>query len=119
MEWQWLSSIIKFCKVLGSYIVAVARLVVWTCVFFFSGLQRTLFMKSEVVGVDFKVLPLRCCREEYNDKLSYIDKLYVENPDLIEAEDDGILFDDIMLEELEEDDNLEDDRFEDNGEEDK
>ena len=112
MEWQWLSSFIKFCKVFGSYIVAVARLLVWTCIFFFSGLQRTLFMKSEIVGVDFKVAPLRCCMEEYDDKLAYLDKLCIENPDLMGI-DDSASFDDIMLEDEE---NI-DDRFDDNGEE--
>lgn len=98
MEWQWLSSFIKFCKVVWSYIVALARLLVWTCIFFFSGLQRTLFMRSEVVGVDFKVSPLRCCMEEYDDKLAYLDKLCIENPDLMGITDDQIPFDDLLLE---------------------
>ncbi len=109
MEWQWFSPIIKFCKVVWSYVVALARLIVWTCIFFFSGLQRTLFMQSEVVGVDFKVMPLRCYREEYDDKLAYLDKLCIENPDLVGIEDDQIPFDDIMLEE-------DDNNSEDNGE---
>ena len=115
MEWQWLNPIIKFFKAVGSYLIALARLIIWTCIFFFSGLQRTLFMKSEVVGVDFKVMPLRCHREEYDDKLAYLDKLCIENPDLIGMEDDEIPFDDIMLEE---ENNTDDDKFEDNGEND-
>ena len=105
MECLW-SNIVKFCKVVWSYFVALARLVVWTIILFFSGLQRTLFMKSEVVGVDFRVIPLRCYREDFDEKLSYLDKLCIENPDLIGMEDDEIPFDDI----------IEDD--EDNGEED-
>lgn len=111
MEWQWLSSFVKFFKVVWSYVVALARLFVWTFIFFFSGLQRTLFMKSEVVGVDFKVMPLRCCQEEYDDKLAYLDKLCIENPDLMGIEDNAS-FDDIMLD----DEDNPDDRFEDNGE---
>ena len=89
MECLW-SNIVKFCKVVWSYFVALARLVVWTAVFFFSGLQRTLFMRSEIVGVDFRVMPLRCDVEDVNNKLSYLDKLCIENPDLIGMEDDEI-----------------------------
>jgi len=108
MECLW-SKVVRFFKEIGSYIIAFARLLIWTAIFFFSGLQRTLFMKSEVVGVDFKVLPLRCYREEYDDKLAYLDKLCIENPDLIGMEDDEIPFDDIMAEdENETDDNGED-----------
>ena len=114
MECQWLSGIIKFLKVLWSYIVAIARLMIWTLILFFSGLQRTLFMKSEVVGVDFKVIPLRCYREELDDKLAYLDKLCIENPDLIGMEDDEIPFDEIMTED--EENGMEDDRFKDDGE---
>ena len=87
MECLWFN-VVKFCKVLWSYTIAVARLLVWTLVFFFSGLQRTLFMKSEVVGVDFKVLPLRCYMEEADDKLAYLDKLCMENPELVDIIDE-------------------------------
>lgn len=103
MEWQWFNSFGKFCKVLWSYIVALARLFVWTVIFFFSGLQRTLFMRSEVAGVDFKIIPLKCDRDEYDDKLAYLDKLCIENPDLAGI-DDETPFDDIMLEDIERED---------------
>ena len=112
MECLW-SNIVKFFKVLWSYIVAVARLVIWVFIFFFTGLQRTLFTKSEVVGVDFKIMPLRCYREELDDKLAYLDKLCIENPDLIGMEDDEIPFDDIVGE-----DEIDFREDEDNGEED-
>lgn len=84
MEWLW-SKLEGFFKVFSSYIVALARLVVWTIIFFFTGLQRTLFMRSEVVSVEFKVTPLRCDMEEADNNLAYIDKLCLENPDLVEA----------------------------------
>ena len=109
MEWLW-SKVIRFFKVLWSYIVAVSRLIIWTIILFFTGLQRTLFMRSEIVGVEFKVIPLMCDREEFDDKLAYLDKLCIENPDLMGIEDD-IPFDDLMMDE-DEDDN----RPEDNGE---
>lgn len=109
MEWLW-SKVIRFFKVLWSYVVAVLRLIIWTIILFFTGLQRTLFMRSEIVGVEFKVIPLMCDREEFDDKLAYLDKLCIENPDLMGIEDD-VPFDDLMMDE-DEDDN----RPEDNGE---
>ena len=87
MECLW-SKTEDFLKVLWSYTVALARLIVWTIVFFFSGLQRTLFMRSEVVSVEFRVTPLRCDMEEADKNLAYIDKLCLENPDLVEAVED-------------------------------
>ena len=101
MECLWFN-IVKFCKVIWSYIVALARLIIWTFIFFFTGLQRTLFMRSEIVEVDFKVVPLRCDMEKFDDNMSYIDKLYSENPDLIEGlMDEDIPFDELMDEDIE------------------
>lgn len=68
---------------LSSYFIALARLIIWTTLTFFSGLQRTLFTRSEVVGVELKIAPFRCDIKDTNDKLAYIDKLCLENPDLI------------------------------------
>ena len=113
MEWQWLNSIIKFCKVVWSYVVALLRLVVWTFVFFFMGLQRTLFMRSEVAGIDFKVHPLRCDMEDTSNKLAYLDKLCLENPDLMGFEDDDDIPFDVMMED---EDSLDGGSSEDNGE---
>ena len=90
MEWLW-SNIEKGFKVLFSCSVALARLVVWTFVFFFTGLQRTLFTRSEIVGVEFRITPWRCDIEDTDDKISFVDKLYCENPDLAcLAEDEDI-----------------------------
>lgn len=92
MDYLW-SKLESFLKVLFSYLIALGRLLVWTIIFFFTGLQRTLFMRSEVVCVEFKVTPLRCDMEEADKNLAYIDKLCLENPDLIEAvEDEDLSF---------------------------
>lgn len=82
------SSCIRFFRVLGSYLIALARLTIWTILTFFSGLQRILFVRSEVVGVELKVAPLRCDMEDVDEKLAYIDKLCMENPELSIIEDD-------------------------------
>ena len=102
MDLVW-SKITTAFKVLFSYIRALARLVIWTILFFFTGLQRTLFMRSEVASAELKVIPLHCDIEETNSRLAYLDKLCVENPDLaclseeemgFEDEDDDFPFDD-------------------------
>lgn len=83
MEWLC-TKLDKPFKDFISYVIALARLVVWTILVFFSGLQR-LFVRSEVVGVDLKVAPLRSDLKDTDDKLAYIDKLCLENPDLVDA----------------------------------
>ena len=75
-------SLKKFFRVLGSYFIALARLLIWTVLTFFSGLQRVLFTRAEIVGVDLKIAPLRCDMEDADEKLAYIDKLCMENPEL-------------------------------------
>ena len=87
MEWLW-NRLEKPLKDFGSYLIAVARLIIWTILVFFSGLQRTLFMRSEVIGVDIKVAPLRSDLKDADDKLAYIDKLCIENPDLVDVVED-------------------------------
>lgn len=82
MDLSWIKSN-RFLKVIGSYIRALARLFIWTILVFFSGLQRTLFMRSEVAGVDLKIVPLKCDIEETDERLAYIDKLCMENPELV------------------------------------
>lgn len=87
MDYLW-SKLEGILRILCSFLVATARLVVWTIIFFFTGLQRTWFMRSEVVSVEFKVSPWRCDMEDADKNLAYIDKLCLENPDLVEAVDD-------------------------------
>ena len=96
-------SVKKFLKVFLSYVIALLRLVVWVIIFFFSGLQRILFTRSEVVGVDMKLSPLRCDMEDVDEKLAYIDKLCIENPDLAEIAEQT------YLEDMKEDENFFDD----------
>ena len=98
MECLW-PKVYDTLKVIGSYLVALARLVIWTIIFFFTGLQRTLFMRSEVVGIEFKVVPLRCDIADTDEKLSYIDKLCMENPDLVEGADEDFESDGEWLDE--------------------
>lgn len=87
MEQFWFS-FFRFCNVFVSYTIAFFRLLNWTVLFFFSGLQRTLFMRSEIVCVEFRTIPMRCDREDADEKLAYLDKLCLENPDLMKYVED-------------------------------
>lgn len=71
-----------FFSNLMSYVIAIARLLFWEVLLFFSGLQQILFTRTEICGLDLRGLPLRCDRDDVLDKISYVDKLKAENPDL-------------------------------------
>ena len=71
-----------YLKLIGSYAIAIVRLCFWPILVFLLGLQQTLFNRVEIAGVELKGLPLRCDRDGMLDKLSYVDKLCAENPDL-------------------------------------
>lgn len=88
---KYLPYIQKFLKVFWSYVVAILRLIIWTIILFFSGLQRTLFTRNEIIGVDMRLMPLRCDMEDADEKLAYIDKLCIENPDLAEMAEQAYL----------------------------
>lgn len=66
----------------GSYIIAIIRLMFWEILLLFSGLQQIFFMRTEICGLELRGLPLRCDRDDIVDKIAYIDKLKCGNPDL-------------------------------------
>ena len=100
-------TVIGFFYLMFSYLVAISRLILWTILLFFSGLQRILFLRNEVVSVEFKVIPLLCDRKDTKEKLAYIDKLCMENPDLAEISEE--VMDEVMNEDNFEDFDDEDD----------
>ena len=75
---------------LGSVFIAIARLFFWEAMLFFSGLQQILFTRTEICGIDLRGLPLRCDRDDICDKISYMDKLKCENPDLEIVDEDDL-----------------------------
>ena len=77
-----------YLKTIGSYVIAILRLFFWPIIVFLLGLQQTLFNRVEIAGVELKGLPLRCDRDGMLDKLSYVDKLCAENPDLASLDPD-------------------------------
>lgn len=92
MSSQWQGTC-KFFKNVLNYIRAIFRVILWTIILFFSALQRALFTRTELVGVDMRLAPFKCDVEDVDDKLSYIDKLCIENPDLAEISEEAYLND--------------------------
>ena len=86
----------NFFMLIGSYLVAISRLIFLDVLFLLSGLQQILYTRCEIVNIEMKAVPLRCDITEATEKVSYIDKLCGENPDLvgIDEEDEDIDFGD-------------------------
>ena len=103
----------KFFSKLGSYIIALLRLVLLNINFFFSGLHTILFSNIEITNIEMKGTPLRCDKENTSETMAYLDKLCLENPDLLDFPDtaDGINGDSPLYEFDDPDDNGKDDKF--------
>lgn len=83
-------SLKEFFMLMGSYLVAISRLIFLDVLFLLSGLQQILYTRCEIVNIEMKAVPLRCDITDVTEKVAYIDKLCGENPDLvgIDSEDD-------------------------------
>lgn len=80
---------------LGSYFIAITRLIFLDVLLLLSGLQQILYTRCEIVNIEMKAVPLRCDITKANENVSYIEKLCCENPDLVEiSEEDSKLFGD-------------------------
>ena len=78
-----------FFVVLGSYFIAISRLIFLNMLFFLSGLQQILYTRCEIVNIEMKAVPLRCDITKANENVSYLEKLCSENPDLVEIADEN------------------------------
>ena len=79
---------------LWSILIAVVRLMFLTCVMFMSGLQIILFNGLEICNVDLKGMPLRYRIRRNEENLAFIDKMVIENPELLDIPE-GELPDDL------------------------
>ena len=79
---------------LGSIIIAILRLMFLTCTMFMSGLQLTLFSGLEVCNVELKGRPWRSRIERNEANLAFLDRLCIENPELLDIPE-GELPDDL------------------------
>ena len=70
-----------------SIFVAITRLLFLTFNMLISGLHLIIYNKIEICNVEMQGLPWRCDRDKMNEQISFVDKLYRDNPDLIDPED--------------------------------
>lgn len=77
-----------FLEELLSIIIALVRLVFLTFAMLTSGVQIILFTRTEVWNMEMKGMPWRCDREKMADQMSFVDKICLENPDLLDFADD-------------------------------
>ena len=71
-----------------SAVVALLRLVFLTCAMFASGVHIVLFTRTEVCNIEMRGMPWRCDRERDMSTLSFVDRLMVDNPDLLDYADE-------------------------------
>ena len=67
-----------------SIIVAVLRLLLLTCTMFISSLNLIFFAQLEIVNVELRGQAWRSRRERDMRTLSFIDKMCIENPELLD-----------------------------------
>ena len=71
-----------------SIVVALLRLLFLTAAMLTSAVQIILFTRTEIWNIELKGMPLRCDGEKMADQMSFVDKICLENPDLLEFADD-------------------------------
>ena len=79
-----MNSIMDRLEEIWSILVAVFRLMFLTCVIFISGLQIILFNGLEICNVELKGMPLRYKIRRNGENLAFLDKMVIENPELLD-----------------------------------
>lgn len=71
-----------------SALIAVLRLLFLAVGLIASGLHIILFNRMEICNIEMKGLAWRCDREKMADQMSFVDKVCLENPDLLDFADE-------------------------------
>ena len=79
----------EFFKDLYSMCVAILRLLFLCATLLMSGLQIVIFTRTEVCNVEMRGMPWRVDREKDLSNLAFIDKVCLENPDLLDYAERG------------------------------
>lgn len=78
----------EFLNVFTSAVIAILRLLFLAVGLIASGLHLIIFSRLEICNIELKGLPYRCDREKDMQNMAFIDKLVLENPDLLDYADD-------------------------------
>lgn len=74
-------------EVLLSITIALFRFFFLVVALIPSGLHVIFFTRTEICNIELKGLPYRCDREKIANTLSFVDKMCLENPELLELGD--------------------------------
>jgi len=103
VEENFLEKLQDMWGTISSALIALLRLCFLTVTFFISGISLILFTRTEICNIEIRGNAFRCDREKDLAKLAFVDKLLVENPDLLAMTDEGAGFPDDGIDEDEND----------------
>ena len=83
-----MNQIVSFIEEFYSIIIAIIRLLFLVCATIASGLQIILFTRTEICNIEMRGMAWRCDREKMADQISFVDKICLENPDLLDFADE-------------------------------
>ena len=83
-----IESVCNFFAAVGSAIRALIRFFFLVIALIASGIHIILFTRTEICNVEMRGQAWLCDRELMNDKLSFLDKVCLENPELMQMDDE-------------------------------
>lgn len=89
VEENFLEKLQDMWGTISSALIALLRLCFLTVTFFISGVSLILFTRTEICNIEIRGNAFRCDREKDWAKLAFVDKLSLENPDLLAMTDEG------------------------------
>ena len=89
VEENFLEKLQDMWGTISSALIALLRLCFLTVTFFISGVSLILFTRTEICNIEIRGNAFRCDREKDLAKLAFVDKLLVENPDLLAMTDEN------------------------------
>ena len=99
----------EFLNAFISALIAIIRLFFLAVGLIASGLHIILFNRMEICNIEMKGLAWRCDREKDMQNMAFIDKMVLENPDLLDYADGQVPDDDPNLPKYYNEDNKEED----------
>ena len=82
------SRLSEFLGEIYSVIIALVRIIFLTAAMVTSAVHVALFARTEICNIELKGMPWRCDRLKEMQNLAFIDKICIENPDLLDYADE-------------------------------
>lgn len=82
------SRLSEFLGEIYSVVIALLRIIFLTAAMVTSAVHVTLFTRTEIYNLELRGMPWRCDRLKDMQNLAFIDKICIENPDLLDYADE-------------------------------